>query len=144
MRIQLSRAFRFTPAGPALAAALLCLASTAGPAQTPPASAQGAAALSPVNRFEGSAKFQGKNGQSRDARVTIHQWSIPPKQKVDALAEHGFLLVSVRAGKVNVTINGKTEQHRTEDMWTVPENAKMSVEAPGEAAILEVVSFTVR
>src|SRR5215472_8700200 len=63
-----------------------------------PAAAQTTATLPPVNRFEGSTKFQAKNGQSHDVRVTIHQWTVLPKQKVDSLAEHGFLLVTVRSG----------------------------------------------
>jgi quercetin dioxygenase-like cupin family protein len=63
---------------------------------------------------------------------------------VDALPESGFLLVTVRAGKVTTTINGQTQQRRTDDFWTVPENTRMSVEASGEAALLEVLSLSVR
>lgn len=98
----------------------------------------------PVSRFQGDAHFKGTDGRTRDAQVTIRQWTIPPKQKVDALPERGFLLVTVRAGKVTTTINGQQQQRRTDDFWTVPENAKMSVEATGEAALLEVLSLTVR
>src|SRR5579872_69544 len=50
----------------------------------------------PANRFEGEAQFKDKNGKSKGAHVTIRQWSIPGKQKVDALPERGFLLVTVR------------------------------------------------
>lgn len=97
----------------------------------------------PVNRFEGTAQFKGKGGKQQNAHVTIRQWTVPGKQKVD-LAEKGFLLVTLRAGKVTTTINGKEEKRVTDDFWTVPENAKLSVEATGEAAVLEVVSITVR
>lgn len=98
----------------------------------------------PVTRFQGDAHFKSKDGRTRDAQVTIRQWTIPPKQKVDSLPERGFLLVTVRAGKVTTTINGQQQQRRTDDFWTVPENAKMSVEATGEAALLEVFSLSVR
>lgn len=121
---------------------LVCLAPFIERAQSPAQTADGMPA--PVNRFEGSAQFKGKGGRPTDVRVTIRQWTIPGKQKVEALPERGFLLVTVRAGKVTVTIAGKQEQHHTDDFWTVPENAKMSVEAAGEAAVLEVVSLTVR
>ena len=145
MRTSLRNAFGFHPGGAPLFALLLCLIPRAQSAQNQaPAAAQTTATLPPVNRFEGSTKFQAKNGQSHDVRVTIHQWTVLPKQKIDSLAEHGFLLVTVRSGKVNVTVNGQASQHRTDDIWTVPDNAKMSVEAPGEAAVLEVVSFTAR
>lgn len=98
----------------------------------------------PTNRFEGDARFKGKDGKSKSAHVTIRQWTIPGRQKVDTLSERGFLLVTVRAGKVTSTIGGKREQRITDDFWTVPERQKMSVEAAGETAVLEVVSFTVR
>lgn len=98
----------------------------------------------PVSRFQGNAQFKGKDGRTRDAQVSIRQWTIPPKQKLDALPERGFLLVTVRAGKVTTTINGQRQQRRTDDFWTVPENAQMSLEASGEAALIEVLSLTVR
>ena len=121
---------------------LVCFVPFIERAQTPAQSADGM--LAPVNRFEGNAQFKGKGGRPTDVRVTIRQWTIPGKQKIEALPERGFLLVTVRAGKVTTTIAGKQEQHRTDDFWTVPENTKMSVEAAGEAALLEVVSLTVR
>jgi quercetin dioxygenase-like cupin family protein len=100
--------------------------------------------LAPVSRFQGDAHFKGKDGRTRDAQVTIRQWTIFPKQKVDPLPEKGFLLVTVRAGKVTTTINGQQQERKTDDFWTVPENAKMSVEGSGEAALLEVLSLTAR
>ena len=133
----LSRAVRV-----ALLAPFICLLPSMEQAQTPADTADDIAA--PVKRFEGSADFKGKGGATKHAAVTIRQWTVPGKQKIEALAERGFLLVTVRAGKVTVTIAGKEEQRKTDDFWTVPENAKMSVEATGEAAVLEVVSFKVR
>ena len=39
---------------------------------------------------------------------------------------------------------GQQPQRRTDDFWTAPENVKKSVEATDEAALLEIVSLTVR
>ena len=133
----LSRAVRV-----ALLAPFICFLPSIEQAQTPAANADDIAA--PVKRFEGTADFKGNGGATKHAAVTIRQWTVPGKQKIEALAERGFLLVTVRAGKVTTTIAGKEEQRVTNDFWTVPENAKMSVEAAGEAAVLEVVSFNVR
>ena len=119
-------------------AALLCLIPAADRAQTQPADL-----VAPVNRFDGTAQFKGKGGANKNAHVTIRQWTIPGKQKMD-VPEKGFLLVTLRAGKVTTTINGKEDKRRTDDFWTVPENAKMTVEAAGEAAIIEVISINVR
>lgn len=119
-------------------AALLCLVPGADRAQTQPADM-----VAPVSRFDGTAQFKGKGGANKDAHVTIRQWTIPGKQKMD-VPEKGFLLVTLRAGKVTTTINGKEDKRRTDEFWTVPENAKMTVEAAGEAAIIEVISINVR
>ena len=123
---------------PAAIAPLLCLIPWMDHAQTSQTDI-----TTPIQRFEGSAQFKGKGGKTQNASVTIRQWTIPGKQKMD-VPERGFLLVTLRAGKVTTTIDGKEEKRRTDDFWTVAENAKMSVEAAGEAAILEVISFTVR
>ncbi len=141
MRTHLKNAMRV-----AMVAPFICFLPSMEQAQTPqaaPAETAGDMAR-PVSRFEGGADFKGKGGASRHATVTIRQWTVPGKQKIEALAERGFLLVTVRAGKVTTTIAGKQEKRVTDDFWTVPENAKMSVEAAGEAAVLEVISFNVR
>jgi quercetin dioxygenase-like cupin family protein len=124
---------------------IVCLIPATGRAQPQEPNAPPADAMPvPVNRYQGDAHFKGKDGRTRDAQVGIRQWTIAPRQKVDALPESGFLLVTVRAGKVTTTINGQTQQRRTDDFWTVPENTRMSVEASGEAALLEVLSLSVR
>ena len=130
----------------AAAASIICLVPVAQGAQ-PQQPGSPAASIEmppPVSRFRGDAHFKGKDGRTRDAQVTIRQWTIPPKQKADSLPERGFLLVTVRAGKVTTIINGQQQQRSTDDFWTVPANSKMSVEASGEAALLEVLSLTVR
>jgi quercetin dioxygenase-like cupin family protein len=124
---------------PVVATVLLCLVPCAGPAQTSQNDG-----LPPVNRFEGSAQFMGKEGKQKDAHVAIRQWTIPARQRVDTFPERGFLLITVRAGKVTTTVDGKQQQRGTDDFWTVPENSKLAVEAGGEAAVLEVISFIVR
>jgi len=129
----LSRVLRTAALAP-----IVCLMPCMQNAQTPETDI-----ATPVNRFEGGAQFKGKGGKPQNARITIRQWTIPGKQKVE-VPERGFLLVTLRAGKVTTTIGGKEEKRHTDDFWTVPENAKMSVEAAGEAAVLEVISFTVR
>jgi quercetin dioxygenase-like cupin family protein len=129
-------------AGLCLAICFAAATEHASPQQ--PAASASVETLPPVNRFRGDAHFKGKDGRTRVAQITIRQWTIPAKQKLDSLPERGFLLVTVRAGKVTTTINGQQQQRRTDDFWTVPENAKMSVEAAGEAALLEVISLAAR
>ena len=130
----------------AAAASIICLVPVAqGASRSSPARRRRASRCRPRSADSGETPtLKARMAEPGDAQVTIRQWTIPPKQKVDSLPERGFLLVTVRAGKVTTIINGQQQQRSTDDFWTVPANSKMSVEASGEAALLEVLSLTVR
>lgn len=92
------------------------------------------------DRFEGSASVRSKAGRTAQVRATLHQWSIPGKQRVE-ISEHGFLLVELRAGSLTTTVDNKEEKRRPGDFWTVPAKARMSVTVTSEAAVLDVMSL---
>jgi FtsP/CotA-like multicopper oxidase with cupredoxin domain len=97
-----------------------------------------------VDRFSGSAKVTAKNGGTKEARVTVRQISVSGKQRADVPLDPGFHLVTLRAGKVTTLIDGKEENHTTDEFWTVKENSRMAVTVGGETAVLEVISLVVR
>ena len=97
-----------------------------------------------VERFRGSARLNDGAARSKNANVTVRQVSIPGKQRLDVPLDPGFRVVTLRAGKVTATIDGKEEKHDTGDIWSVKENARMTVMATGETAVLEVMSLVVR
>ena len=93
------------------------------------------------DRFEGSTTLHTKGGTTAHVDVTVHQWSIGGKQRIE-IPEHGFLVAQLRAGSITTTIDGKQEKRRAGDFWTVSANSRMSVQVTSEAAVLEVTSLS--
>jgi len=48
----------------------------------------------------------------------------------------------VRTGNAIVTTNGERIEHAAGDIWVVPLNARVTIEASGEATVLRAMHFT--
>jgi hypothetical protein len=96
-----------------------------------------------TERLGTSANFTAKDGHSKSASVILRQVSVFGKQPVDPISEPGFRLMTLRAGKVTTTLDGKEENRNPGDIWTVPENTKFSLKVRDEAAVLDIVSVNV-
>jgi quercetin dioxygenase-like cupin family protein len=94
------------------------------------------------DKYQGSATVL-KNGKPVPVRAAIRQIIVQGHQHVAELPARGFLLLQLRGGKITAVINGKEEKHVAGDFWVVPANAKMSLDATGETATIEVVSLDV-
>jgi hypothetical protein len=97
-----------------------------------------------TERLDTSANFTAKDGKSKSASVILRQVSVFGKEPVDPISQPGFRLMTLRAGKVTTTLDGKEENRNPGDIWTVPENTKFSLKVRGEAAVLDVVSVIVQ
>ncbi len=98
--------------------------------------------------METREKYQGtatvlKSGKPVQVRAAIRQIIVQGHQHVAELPGRGFFLLQLRGGKITAVINGKEEKHVAGDFWVVPANAKMSFDATGETATIEVVSLNV-
>ncbi len=94
------------------------------------------------DKYQGSATVL-KSGKPVPVRGAIQQITVQGHQHVAELPARGFLLLQLRGGKITAVINGKEEKHVAGDFWVVPANAKMSFDATGETATIEVVSLDV-
>jgi quercetin dioxygenase-like cupin family protein len=94
------------------------------------------------DKYQGSATVL-KSGKPVPVRAAIRQIIVQGHQHVAELPARGFLLLQLRGGKITAVINGKEEKHVAGDFWVVPANAKMSFDATGETATIEVVSLDV-
>ena len=94
------------------------------------------------DKYQGSATVL-KSGKPVPVRAAIRQITVQGHQHVAELPARGFLLLQLRGGKITAVINGKEEKHVAGDFWVVPANAKMSFDATGETATIEVVSLDV-
>ena len=97
-----------------------------------------------TERLGTSANFTAKNGQSKSASVILRRVSVFGKEAVDPTSEPGFRLMTLRAGKVTTTVDGKEGNHNPGDVWTVPEATKFSLKVRGGAAVLDIVSVVAR
>jgi hypothetical protein len=101
--------------------------------------------LQPIERFNnraalGSTRMPAKGAQ--EVQVTLRNWIIPNRQRVERIAENGFLLVQVRSGEdLTTVINGERRPRKVEEFFTVPAGATLSVETENDSAILQILSI---
>jgi len=129
-----------------LASAVLIVISTWGQtaAQTPPDSKPAAETLNAfakTDRFAGKALLKSKNGRAQEVSAVLQNWALHGRIQVEKFPEHNFLVVYLHSGKVTATIDGKPEQHKGGDFWTVPAGASMSLQVTSESALLETLAL---
>jgi quercetin dioxygenase-like cupin family protein len=107
------------------------------PAQQPPPAAP---VLEPTVRFEQDVALPAKR-PAKPSHVLLSNWAIHGTGKIQRFPEGGFMVVQLHNGAVTVTINGKAEQHKAGDFWTVPAGAAMSVEVTSESAVLQTLAI---
>ena len=118
---------------------LLVLAVWQLRAQQAPAEQASVPALEPSVRFEQDLVVATRGAAAKKSHVLIANYSIHGAGRIERFPEQGFLVVQLHSGTVTVTINGKTEQHRGGDFWTVPAGAAMSLQVTSESALLQTL-----
>ncbi len=98
-------------------------------------------ALQPIERFNNRQMTLAIKGKPASAHVTVHDWLLHGKQKVDRFPATGQLLVQLHSGRITTVINGKEEKREPGDFWTVPAGASMAVTVTSESAALHVVGI---
>ena len=104
-------------------------------------------ALQPVERFNGRTTLRNPRVAAKvaqaDVQVTLRNWIIPNRQRVERLPENGFLVIQVRSGEdLTTVINGERRERRVEEFFTVPAGATLSVETGNDTAILQILSIS--
>ena len=130
------------------------LSQVSSVAQSPAQEAQGGSSskfdepvqLQPIERFNGHTTLRnprlGTKG-AQDVQVTLRNWIIPNRQRVERVPENGFLVVQVRGGEdLTTVINGERRERKVEEFFAVPEGATFSVETGNDSAILQILSIS--
>jgi len=127
---------------------VLCLVSfvlaAASQAQQSAAGKQETAApnaLQPIERFDSRQITVLKAGKPVPAHVTIRDWQIHGRQKIEKFPEAGTLIVHLQSGKITTTIGGKQEKREPGDYWNVAAGTSMGVQVTSESAILHVLAI---
>lgn len=101
-------------------------------------------ALRSTERFQGPLTFKNKQGRPVVLQVGLRVWSIDGSLGAQELRIEEFMLFTLRAGRLKTTIDGKEEERKADDSWTLPAGATMTVAVKGEAAVLETLTVTPR
>ena len=89
-------------------------------------------------RFEGRVPLR-VAGRADSVRVDVRQWSIAGGQRIVALALPftGLLIVELRGGRLTTVIDGRRQERRVGEIWSVPPGRTMQVETGDDMATIQ-------
>lgn len=98
-----------------------------------------------------SAIFDGKTrvrsvarGELQETGVRIQNVAIVGGQKLDSigLRSNGIVIVQLRGGELTTIIDGKRQERKEGEFWTVPAGAKMSIETDDDTATIQTIEIS--
>ena len=101
--------------------------------------------LQPVDRFEGRTALSNARllaaGQA-EIQMTLRNWTIPNRQRIERFPERGFLIVQVRSGEDMFTvIDGQRQKRTVEEFFTVPSGSTLSIETGNDSVVLQTLAI---
>ena len=82
-------------------------------------------------------------GAVRDTQIRIQNLAIVGGQKLQSLGlrSNGITIMQLRAGDLTTVINGKRQERREGEFWTVPAGAQFSVETEDDTASIQTIEI---
>jgi len=101
--------------------------------------------LQPIERFDGRTALKNPSllaaGQA-EIQMTLRNWIIPNRQRVERFPEQGFLIVQVRSGEDMYTvIDGQRRKRTIEEFFTVPSGSDLSIETGNYTVVLQTMAI---
>lgn len=101
--------------------------------------------LQPIERFDGHTALKNPRllaaGQA-EIQMTLRNWTIPNRQRIERFPEQGFLIVQVRSGEdVYTIIDGQRQKRTVEEFFTVPSGSKLSIETGNDTVVLQTMAI---
>lgn len=101
--------------------------------------------LQPVERFDGRASVSNPRllaaGQA-EVQMTLRNWTIPNRQRIERFPETGFLIVQVRSGEdVFTVIDGQRQKRGVDEFFTVPSGSTLSIETGNDSVVLQTLAI---
>ena len=101
--------------------------------------------LQPIDRFDGRASVKNERllaaGQA-EMQMTLRNWTIPNRQRIDRFPETGFLIVQVRSGEDFFTvIDGQRQKRAVDEFFTVPSDSIFSIETGNDTVVLQTLAI---
>jgi quercetin dioxygenase-like cupin family protein len=98
-----------------------------------------------------SAIFEGKTRVRSVARNELHETNVRIQnvaivggQKLDSigLRSDGIVIIQLRGGKLTTIIDGKRQQRKEGEFWTVPAGARMTFETEDDTATIQTIEIS--
>jgi len=101
--------------------------------------------LQPIERFDGRAALKNPKllaaGQA-GVQMTLRNWGIPNRQRIERFPEQGFLIVQVRSGEDMFTvIDGQRQKRAVDEFFTVPSGSTFSIETGNDTVELQTLAI---
>jgi hypothetical protein len=101
--------------------------------------------LQPIERFDGRTTLKNPRllaaGQA-EIQMTLRNWTIPNRQRIERFPEQGFLIVQVRSGEdVYTVIDGQRQKRTVEEFFTVPSGSNLSIETGNDTVVLQTMAI---
>jgi hypothetical protein len=100
--------------------------------------------LQPIERLDGRTALKNPRllaaGQA-EIQMTLRNWTIPNRQRIERFPEQGFLIVQVRSGEdVYTVIDGQRQKRTVEEFFTVPSGSNLSIETGNDTVVLQTMA----
>jgi hypothetical protein len=93
-------------------------------------------------RFQSKAAVPTSKGSERIAQIMIQRWTLDDVgEGSQTIPISAFSVMSLRSGRVETTINGKTEERSPDDFWVARPGDRVQVRVIGENAVLEALEI---
>jgi|SRR5215213_2156988 len=101
--------------------------------------------LQPIDRFDGRTSVKNERllaaGQA-EMQMTLRNWTIPNRQRIQQFPESGFLIVQVRSGEDFFTlIDGQRQKRAVDEFFTVPSGSSFSIETGNDTVVLQTLAL---
>ena len=101
--------------------------------------------LQPIERFNGRTSLSNARllaAGKAEIQMTLRNWGIPNRQRIEKFPEQGFLIVQVRSGEDVVTvIDGQRQKRTVDEFFTVPSGSTMSIETGNDSVVLQTLAI---
>jgi quercetin dioxygenase-like cupin family protein len=91
--------------------------------------------------YQASTTLLDQSGKPHTVHIAVRNWAILGNQHLEDFPEHGPLLVQLTGGKIKTTIDGRQATRHHGEFWVVPAHSKMTVDATGETATLQITNL---
>jgi hypothetical protein len=90
--------------------------------------------------FRGQLPLETKAGKQLTLQTAVHSWSIDGSFGWRTVRTSDFTVFHLRAGKLQVLVNGVEELKRADAFWTSPAGATLKLRVKGETAVLDTLT----